>query len=141
MQRGFELCMSATLSAFAALFVSVPANAAPQIPDVYVYDVGVNGGDTNDFAYYGQSGGIAAHVLDLGPARRARLQVRGLLRGGRLVDEPRDRFQSQMWHTSSPFGASRAGRSVRRMRARALNSWLFDVPAVMPSVSAISSCV
>ena len=55
MQRGFELCLSATLSAFAALFVSVPANAAPQIPDVYVYDVGVNGGDTNDFAYYGQS--------------------------------------------------------------------------------------
>ena len=61
MHRGIELCLSATLWSFATLFAGAPASAAPQIPDVYVYDVGVNGGDTNDFAYYGQSGGIAAY--------------------------------------------------------------------------------
>jgi hypothetical protein len=37
--------------------------AAPQVPDVIVYDVGVNGSDTDDIAYYGQSGGIAGYSI------------------------------------------------------------------------------
>lgn len=32
-------------------------------PDVIVYDVGVNGGNTNDIHYYGQNSGIAAYSI------------------------------------------------------------------------------
>jgi hypothetical protein len=37
----------------AALAIATPASAAPQVPDVIVYDVGVNGADTNDIHYWG----------------------------------------------------------------------------------------
>ena len=37
--------------------------AAPQTPDVIVYDIGVDGGNTNDIRYWGQSGGIAAYNI------------------------------------------------------------------------------
>ncbi len=49
------LC-SAALLAFAGA-------ASAQVPDVIVYDVGVNGNDTNDINYWGQSGGIAAYSI------------------------------------------------------------------------------
>lgn len=34
-----------------------------QVPDVIVYDIGVNGGDTNDIHYWGQNSGIAAYSI------------------------------------------------------------------------------
>jgi hypothetical protein len=34
-----------------------------QVPDVIVYDVGVDGGNTNDVHYWGQSAGIAAYSI------------------------------------------------------------------------------
>jgi hypothetical protein len=37
--------------------------ASAQVPDVIVYDIGVDGNNTNDIAYYGQSGGIAAYSI------------------------------------------------------------------------------
>jgi hypothetical protein len=50
------------LCSFAALILGTIAS--PQVgPDVYVYDVGYNFGDTNDFHYWGQNGGIAAYSV------------------------------------------------------------------------------
>jgi hypothetical protein len=47
----------------AAFWTANAPSAAPQIPDVIVYDVGVDGGNTNDIHYYGQNGGIAAYSI------------------------------------------------------------------------------
>jgi hypothetical protein len=50
------------LCSFAALILGTIAS--PQVgPDVYVYDVGYNFGDTNDFHYWGQNAGIAAYSV------------------------------------------------------------------------------
>jgi len=49
---------------FAALALwaaSAPAQA--QTPDVIVYDIGVDGGNSNDIRYWGQVGGIAAYNI------------------------------------------------------------------------------
>jgi hypothetical protein len=52
---------SVILRASAVLTLGMAATA--QTPDVIVYDIGVNGGNTNDIAYYGQNGGIAAYSI------------------------------------------------------------------------------
>jgi hypothetical protein len=56
-----ELLLTASLGCLAAF--TLGGSSFAQIPDVIVYDVGVNGGDTNDIFYYGQSGGIAAYSI------------------------------------------------------------------------------
>jgi hypothetical protein len=61
MQKGIERGKAGLLCGFA--IVAVGALASAQVPDVIVYDVGVNGGDLNDIAYYGQNGGIAAYSI------------------------------------------------------------------------------
>jgi len=50
-------------SSLATALLAGAASATPQTPDVIVYDVGVDGGDTNDIHYWGQSGGIAAYSI------------------------------------------------------------------------------
>ena len=51
------------LGCLSALALASPASAAPQTPDVYVYDVGVNGSNVNDIHYYGQDSGIAGYSI------------------------------------------------------------------------------
>ena len=63
MRRRIQLSLSGMLCCLAALAMGAAANAAPQVPDVYVYDVGYNGGNVHDFHYYGQSSGIAAYSM------------------------------------------------------------------------------
>jgi len=60
MQNGIERGLTTILYAIAA---GTTAHALPQAPDVIVYDVAVSGSDTDDIAYYGQSGGIAAYSM------------------------------------------------------------------------------
>lgn len=49
------------LCSAALILLATPASA--QVPDVIVYDVGVDGTNTNDINYWGQSGGIAAYSI------------------------------------------------------------------------------
>jgi hypothetical protein len=51
------------LGCLSALVLATPSSATPQVPDVFVYDVGVDGGNTNDIHYWGQNGGIAAYSI------------------------------------------------------------------------------
>ena len=55
-------------TSLAAAFLAGTVRAA-QTPDVIVYDVGVDGSDTNDIHYYGQSSGIAAYSIATTSAR------------------------------------------------------------------------
>ena len=63
MQKAIERGQAGILFGFATFVLGTLANATPQSPDVIVYDVGVNGSDLNDIAYYGQNGGIAAYSI------------------------------------------------------------------------------
>jgi hypothetical protein len=63
MRKRIQLSLSGTLCCIAALAVGTTTSGAPQIPDVIVYDVGVDGGNTNDFHYYGQASGVAAYSI------------------------------------------------------------------------------
>jgi hypothetical protein len=45
------------------LVLAGAASASPQTPDVIVYDVGVDGANTNNIHYWGQSSGIAAYSI------------------------------------------------------------------------------
>jgi len=43
--------------------LALASTPAAQTPDVIVYDIGVDGGNTNDIHYYGQFNGIAAYSI------------------------------------------------------------------------------
>jgi hypothetical protein len=53
--------VSLGLCSLSALVLAGAASAAPQTPDVTVYDIGYDGSDTNDIHYWGQNSGIAAY--------------------------------------------------------------------------------
>ncbi|MAB79003.1 MAG: hypothetical protein CMJ89_06565 [Planctomycetes bacterium] len=54
----------AAVSFFSLFALAASTQATPvQTPDVYVYDIGVDGGNTNDIRYWGQSSGIAAYSI------------------------------------------------------------------------------
>jgi hypothetical protein len=59
--KGLDLLLTASLGCLAAF--TLGGSPSAQYPDVTVYDIGVNGGDTNDIQYYGQSSGIAAYSI------------------------------------------------------------------------------
>ena len=43
--------------------LALASQPSAQVPDVITYDIGVDGGNTNDIHYYGQFGGIAAYSI------------------------------------------------------------------------------
>src|SRR5690606_32714274 len=61
-------------------------------------------------------------LVELPPALGAVLEVLRLCRRGRLVDQSRQGFPTQMRHASPPCTATGASVSNSRMRARALNN-------------------
>ena len=52
-----------TLTGLTVAALASTTQAAPQTPDVIVYDIGVDGGNQNNIHYWGQSGGIAAYNI------------------------------------------------------------------------------
>ncbi len=70
------------LGCLSLLALAGPASASPQVPDVTVYDVGVDGSDTNNIHYWGQSGGIAAYSIATQSCNSGSEQVDWFTSGG-----------------------------------------------------------
>jgi len=65
-----------------ASWLALATSASAQNPDVITYDIGVNGSDTNDIAYYGQSGGIAAYSIGTQSCNKGTTTVEWITAGG-----------------------------------------------------------
>jgi hypothetical protein len=69
-------------AAFGAAWIALASSASAQSPDVIVYDVGFDGTNGNDIAYYGQNAGIAAYSIATQSCNKGTAQLNWFTSGG-----------------------------------------------------------